>query len=85
MDKNKANWVNSKNVIDIVLPIVEVKTNPYYTKWKRGRPTKDMIKQRELWQKWEIDNNDYFKLIFSIKDTKPSYKHEEKSFFKKKQ
>jgi len=36
-------------------------------------------KQMELWQKWEVENCHFFKLIASIKDAKPSYKHEEKN------
>jgi len=39
-----------------------------------------MLEQRRLWQKWEIENNDLFKLIAKIKGLQPNWKHEEKSF-----
>ena len=76
----KQNWIGSSELLGLIRPAIQINENPYYQKWKRGRPTREMIKQRDLWQKWEMDNNHLFKLINSIKDAKPNYKHKEKSF-----
>lgn len=78
--EQKSNWIGSNDLFGLMKPAIVISENPYYQKWGRGRPTKAMLKQRELWQKWEMDNSPFFKLIASIKDAEPSYKHEEKSF-----
>ena len=82
----KNNWTGSDKQLSLLKPTIEInenpyyQQNPYYQKWKKGRPTKAMLEQRRLWQKWEIENNDLFKLIAKIKGLQPNWKHEEKSF-----
>lgn len=38
-------------------------TNPYYEKWGKGRPTKEMVKKRILANEWELDNDPLFRLL----------------------
>ena len=73
----KHNWIASSDMMNFLKPTIEINKNPYYQKWKRGRPTKQMIRQRELWQKWELENNDTIKLFESLKEHKLSYNHNE--------
>jgi len=76
----KSNWIGTTELLGLMKPAIQINENPYYQKWGRGRPTKQMLKQRGLWQKWDTDNNPLLKLVASIKDVKPNYKHEEKGF-----
>jgi hypothetical protein len=78
--KNKANWISQKTQIDLIKPTIQIERNPYYQKWGKGRPTKQMLKQRDLWTNWELKNNPLLNLMSNIKEISLNYKHKEKSF-----